>query len=261
MKNCSVNKVLKNAARVLKKHAPTILTSLSVAGMFGAVVLAVKATPEAMKRIEEKKEELDTDKLSAKETVKAAWKPYIPTAAVCVAAASCGIASNAISSKRGAVLGAALTMSETALMDYQRKAVEVVGEKKEQAIRDAIAKERVQSQPANQMPQNLSTRAGDVLCYESYTGRYFRSDSEEIQKAVYKFNRDMVFEVSSSLNDFYSILNNDDLQPNDIGDDVGWNSWCGQGMEVRFSSQLTSNEEPCLVMDYYPRPRPDYTSR
>lgn len=223
-------------------------------------MLAVKATPEAMKRIEEKKEELGTEKLPAKETVKVAWKSFVPTAAVCVATASCGIASNAISAKRGAVLGAALTMSETALMDYQRKAVEVVGEKKEQAIRDAVAKEKVQSTPVPQ-PDTLSTRKGDMLCYESYTGRYFRSDSEEIQKAVYKFNRDMLFETFASLNDFYSALNNDDLQPNDIGDDVGWNSWSGKGMEVRFSSQLSQTEEPCLVIDYFPRPRTDYTSR
>lgn len=260
MKNKTVNNAMKTVARTLKKHTPTILTGLSVAGMFGAVILAVKATPQAINEIEEEKEKLDVEKLSPKETIRAAWKPFVPTAAVCVAAASCGIASNAISAKRGAVLGAALTMSETALLDYQRKAVEVIGEKKEQAIRDAVAKEKIEKSPVAS-PDKLSTRKGDMLCYESYTGRYFRSDSEEIQKAVYKFNRDMVYEVSSSLNDFYSVLNNDDLQPNDIGDDVGWNCWSGKGMEVRFSSQLTGNDEPCLVVDYYPRPRADYTSR
>lgn len=260
MKSKNVNKALKTVARTLKKHTPAILTGLSVAGMFGAVVLAVKATPQAINKIEEKKKELDVDKLTPKETVKAAWKPFVPTAAVCIAAASCGIASNAISTKRGAVLGAALTMSETALMDYQRKALDVVGEKKEQAIRDAVAKEKIEK-TAPSSDDICSKRKGDMLCYESYTGRYFRSDPEEIQKAVYKFNRDMLYDVSSSLNEFYSMLNNDDLQPNDLGDDVGWNSWSGKGMEVRFSSQLTSNEEPCLVMDYYPRPRADYTSR
>ena len=38
----------------------------------------------------------------------------------------------------------AYTISETALKEYKDKAVEVVGPKKEQAIRDAVAKEQLE---------------------------------------------------------------------------------------------------------------------
>ena len=60
------------------KNAPQILTGIGISGMIGSTVLAVKATPKALELLNDKREELNTDTLTFKETIATAWKPYIP---------------------------------------------------------------------------------------------------------------------------------------------------------------------------------------
>ncbi len=250
-------KLAENFVRTIKKHSPVIFTGIAVAGTFGAVVLAVNATPKAERLIEQKKKELGVAKLTPVEMVKTAWKPFVPTAAVCVTSAACGIASNAISAKRGAMLGAALTLSETALMDYQRKAVEVVGETSEQAIREAVAKEKIEKKSAAK-ERVIDPGKGETLCFDTLSGRRFKSDSNLIKKAEYEFNRTMLYDGYSSLNELYALL---DLPSIKLGDDLGWNSFSGKGMTIKLSSILTEADTPCIALDYLPMPRHDYQGR
>lgn len=50
------------------RHAsPSILTGLSIAGVVGTTVMAVRATPKALQLIKDKKDELDTDHLKPME--------------------------------------------------------------------------------------------------------------------------------------------------------------------------------------------------
>lgn len=257
MSNNIAAKLAKSFVRALKKHSPAILTGIAVAGTFAATAAAIKATPKAVKLIEQKKDELGVDKLTPVETVKTVWKEYVPTVALCVTSAACGITSNAINAKRGAVLGAALTLSETALLDYQKKAVEVVGESGEKAIRDAVAKEQIEQKPVAKK-DIIDTSKGNTLCYDSMSGRYFKSDTEQIKKAEYRFNKSMLYDSYGSLNDFYDVLGLPNIL---VGDELGWNCFSGRGMEVKFSSQLAENDTPCLVLNYSPQPHHDYEGR
>lgn len=59
------------------RNASTILTCLGDVGVVATAVLAVKATPKAMRLINEAEEEKGKT-LTRMETVKATWKPYIP---------------------------------------------------------------------------------------------------------------------------------------------------------------------------------------
>ena len=63
-------------------------------------------------------------------------------------------------------------------------------------------------------------------------------------------------EMYMSLNDFYYELG---LKPTRLGDELGWNINDGL-IEVNFSSQLTEDGEPCLVMDYQIAPKYDYAN-
>jgi len=155
------------------------------------------------------------------------------------------------------MLGAALTLSETALLDYQRKAVEVVGETSEKAIRDAVAKEQIERNPVSKT-DIIKTQKGGTLCYDSLSGRYFMSDRDRIKKAENNFNRNLLYDSCLSLNEFYSQLG---LPSIELGDKIGWNSFNGRYMEVEFSSLLDENDNPCLVLTYSPRPRHDYEGR
>lgn len=68
----------KKVGRGIKKNLPKILVCGSIAGMVTSVVFAVKATPKAMILLDEKKQELGTEKLDVKTIVKTAAPAYIP---------------------------------------------------------------------------------------------------------------------------------------------------------------------------------------
>jgi len=80
MTKADVSKFLTNVKSSLSKHSPEILVGIGITGMVTTTVLAVKATPKALKLIEETKKEERKDKLTPIETVKATWKCYIPAA-------------------------------------------------------------------------------------------------------------------------------------------------------------------------------------
>ena len=52
MMNKNLSAITKNIGRKIKKHSPEILTGIGIAGMISATVMAVKATPKALKNIE-----------------------------------------------------------------------------------------------------------------------------------------------------------------------------------------------------------------
>ena len=58
-----------------------------------------------------------------------------------------------------------------------------------------------------------------------------------------------------SLNDFYSEL---DLKLSNNGYELGWKLDDGL-IEVDFSSQISDDGRPCLVIDYLVAPRYDYS--
>ena len=65
------------AQSYLKRSAPTIMTCVAAVGMVATVVMAVKATPKAIRLLEQASEEKG-EKLSGAETVKTAAPVYIP---------------------------------------------------------------------------------------------------------------------------------------------------------------------------------------
>lgn len=228
-----------------KKHAPEILTGIGLAGMISATVLAVKATPKAVRLIEEKKKVDNADKFTLKDTVKTAWKCYIPAGVATIASAACIIGASSTNLRRNAALAAAYSISETALREYKDKVVEVVGEKKEQAIQDAVSKARIENNPPRS-ESVIFTGKGETLCYDSLSGRYFKSDIDKIKKAENETNHRMLSEMCISLNELYYELGLDGI---DLGEDLGWHVENGC-FEIRFSSQLTPDNTPCLVLDY-----------
>ena len=138
MNKQAISNALKALQKTVKKHSPEILTGIGIAGMTAAAVMAVKATPKALRMVDEK-EIRDGKRLTTGEIVKTTWKCYIPPVVTGVCSAACIIGASSISARRNAALVTAYTISETALKEYRDKAVEVVGVKKEQAIRDAVA--------------------------------------------------------------------------------------------------------------------------
>ena len=104
----SISRLGKSLKSGAKKHTPEILTGLGIAGMITTTVMAVKATPKALKLIEAAEREKyneshDTDKfstgkepLTTVETVKVAWKPYVPAMVTGAASIGCLVGASSV---------------------------------------------------------------------------------------------------------------------------------------------------------------------
>lgn len=245
MNKQTIVNALNGVAKVLKKHSPEILTGIGIVGMVATTVTAVRATPKALELIDER-EIKESKRLSNMEVVQTTWKCYVPAAVTGTLSAACLIGASSVNMRRNAALATAYTLSEAALKEYKEKAVEVVGEKKEQAIRDAVAKDKVVKNPVSGS-EVIMTGKGDVLCLDVISMRYFRSSRDVLEKAANKLNRRMRDEMYISLNDFYDEIG---LVHTKIGDDLGWDIDMDGYIDLNFSAQLAEDDTPCLVIDY-----------
>ena len=258
----SISKTVKNLGGMISKNSPAILTVCAVGGLVTTAVLAVKATPKAIALLNDESEkrwrgEIIDDKgtmlgpeLSKVEIIKIAWKCYIPAGAVGFASIACIIGANHISLRRSAALASVYSITEAAFKEYQAKVIETIGNNKELKIRDEISGDRVKNNPpgANEV---IFTGKGDVLCCDSLTGRYFKSDYERIRRAINDLNHNLMSDMWLNVNDLYYELG---LSGTKLGDLMGWDLDKGL-LEVKFSSQLTPDNEPCLVLNYNVMPK------
>lgn len=245
--------ITKSFSRAMKKHSPEILTGIGVGGMIATIVMAVKATPKAILLINEREVELGVEKLPKKEVVRTTWKCYVPAAVTGVVSVACIVGASSVNVRRNAALATAYTLSETALKEYKDKVKEVVGEKKEKEVRDAIAKDQITKNPVSKSDV-IVTERGNSLCYDAFSGRYFYSDIEKIKKVENEFNHRLLQEDYLSLNEFYYELG---LSGTYIGDRLAWRADRGL-VEVNFSAQLGEDGTPTLVLEFINPPSYDY---
>lgn len=255
MKKGCTSKAAKTVWLAAKKHSPELLTGIGIAGMVTTVVLAVRATPKALRLIDEKKADIPEEETIPRiEAVKAAWKVYVPAVLTGILSTICLIGANSVNQRRNVAIAAAYSLSESALKEYREKVIDTIGERKEQGIRDDIMKDRITENPVREV---VVSDRGSTLCYDSLSGRYFKSDIEKLRRIVNDLNRRMRDEMFISLNDFYCAVDNPDLGPTKLGDMLGWNIDKGY-IDLNFSSQLTTDGTPCLVLDYTVVPEYEY---
>lgn len=261
MEKLNVSEVAKGIRIGVIKHQPEILTGIGIAGMITTTVMAVKATPRALDIMAEVKKIHDEDidrKAFAKDVLTKVAPAYIPTVIIGSLSIACLIGASSVNLRRNAALATAYTLSESALKDYRSKVIETLGEKKDQAVRDAVAKDKIEDDPVSKK-EIIITGGGDTLCYDLMCKRYFKSNIEKLKKVENELNRRMRSENYISLNEFYNEVGLDDVG---IGYEFGWNIDRGY-IELEFSCQLTDdgngNEIPCIVVGF--RNAPDYNYR
>ena len=252
-----LQKLTRQFGGILTKNSPTILTGIGVAGLVATAVMAVKATPKALEILEyetlarESETEVGVlDRFTTQEILKLTWRCYLPAAAMGLVTVGCIIGANSINLRRNAALVSLYSLSEATLKEYQAKVVETIGKNKERAIKDDIAKDKITKNPVSDK-EIVITSFGDTLCYDALSGRYFKSDIEKIRQVLNKLSRDLMTEMFIDLNSVYSDLG---LKETKMGDMVGWHIDDGL-IEADFSSQLTENGTPCLVLDFVTEPR------
>jgi len=251
--------VLKSNLRIaggfLQQNSPTILTGLAVGGFFSTIFLAVEATPKALDIIHtlELDHTIVTEdydyKLPFKEKVLWTWKCYTPAIVMGTLTVCFIVGANTINLRRNAAIVSLYSITEATLKEYQSKVVETIGEKKEKAIRDKVSQERLNKNPLRGNTL-IITGKGDTLFYDTYSGRYFKSDIEKVRKIENQFNKEIINGYWADLNTFYHMLGMPTITG---GEEVGWNT--DKLMELEFDAMLAENDQPCIVMNYISGPK------
>lgn len=252
----SVTKLFKTVQRTVIKHSPEILTAVGIAGMISTTVLAVKATPKALQEIEAAKEKENKEKLTPIETVKVAWKPYIPAIITGVASTACLIGANTVNAKRNAALATALKLSETAFSEYKDKVVEEVGEEKAKVIQEKANTERINQQVMFHEDGIVHTGDGNTLFFEPISKTVFKSSKVSIREAVNKLNWNMTYgnEPYTALADFYDAIK---IPEYALGNELGWRTDKGL-IDISFELAETNAGEPCFSLNFLVPPEWDF---
>lgn len=239
----------KNVSIFARKHSPEILTGLGVVGMIATTITAVTATPKALELVNENKDE--NGYISKKDIIKVAWKQYIPSSLIGIASIACIVGSNKVSLHRSALLAAACSISEEKLKEYKSKVVDVLGEKKEKEdVYESIIQDRIDDSPT---PTCEPKKSDDILFYDVWSGRYFYSDRNKVDRAVNELNSIFLQADQVCLNDFYDSIN---LDRNQFGYICGWNRQTTKLIEIRYSSHIAKDGNPCLAVDFFQDPTP-----
>lgn len=259
MNTQNVTKFIKTIQNGVVKHSPEILTGLGIAGMITTTVLAVKATPKALRLIEEaehaKAEKIPNEphKLTPVETAKAAWKPYIPAVVTGVTSTACLIGGLSVSARRNAALATAYQLSTTALNEYKEKVVETVGETTAKEVREKIVQDKQDKIAENKTI--IFAGDDDYLIYEPLSNQYFRSTANKIDAAVNYLNGRMIdgCEMYISLNEF---LNELGLKNSAVGHDLGWS--VHKRIDLTYDDGRDEKGRPCAVIAYLQPPFHDF---
>lgn len=261
MKNSLVklSSELKDASKIAKCNAPTLLTVAGVGGFISTVFMAIKATPKAMAEMDRVEKELPDDTSKPKkifEKTKVVLPIYLPTIIMGGSSIACVIGANNISTSRLAAATTACELSEKAFNEYKTAVIEKIGEKKENEVRDEIAKKHVAESVYDDDDEALQPITGTQLFMDSLSGQYFRSTKDDIYRALMDFQRWLMLEDFATVNEWYSHIPTEDLKQIRIGDRLGFNST--QGLDIYWSVQMAPNGEPVTVLEYRTPPTYDF---
>ena len=220
-----MNGLLNHAGRFVKKNSATILTCVGGVGVVSTAILAAKATPKAIKLLEEAKKEKQ-EELTNWEIVRVAGPAYIPTVITGAATLACIFGANVMNKRSQAALMSAYALLDTKFKEYKDKVKELYGEETHQEIVNAIAVEKADDVYVRSeclcMNCDLATEENDgepKLFYDEHSNRYFEATIEQVIQAEYHLNRNFTLRGYVYLNEFYEFLG---LSITEYGDVMGW---------------------------------------
>lgn len=245
------NELGKQALHYIKGNAPELLTGVAVVGVGVTAYLTDRGARKAQKAVEEvwasdaPMSNLDPPLEQLKRKAQIMLPHYAPAIAAGTVTIACIITSNRSGNKRTAAALAAYSLTEKAFTEYQRHVVQEIGEKKEKAIRDKAAADRVAKTYDSAAP--IVVGDGNVLCHEQYTDRYFMCEMETLRRAqnVVNHRAQTGGLTVCPLDDFYDEVG---LPYTSNSGRVGWRA--ERLMELDFTSVLTGDGKPCLSFSY-----------
>ena len=234
----------KTIGSFIRRRSPEILTGIGVAGMGVSVIFAVRATPKAVKAIEE----IPKEEQKPLTVVKKTWKYYVPAAVSFVVGASCVISATCTNYHIKAALAAACSVTENTMKDYKGAVKEVVGDRTEEKIEER-AKVRAAERHEFQDGKTYELTGTESAVFDPWTGKDFPYDIDKLKRAIEDISYRLQTERYLTLNDFYDQA---ELPLIKGGGVLGWVAEKGP-IRPNFSSTLV-NDRPCLVLGFSRNP-------
>lgn len=148
MKKPNLQRLAQRSKIYLRKASPTILSGLGAAGVIVTSVLAVHATPKALRKIRADSKvnhDGDPEACSKLEAVRSAWVCYIPAAISGTATILCIFGANVLNKRQQASISSAYALLNSSYQDYKDKLKELYGEEAHQKIIDSIMVEKAEN--------------------------------------------------------------------------------------------------------------------
>ena len=199
-----------------KRNSSTILTCVGSIGVVTTAVLAVKATPKAIRLLESDEEEKG-EELTTLETIKIAGPAYIPAAITCVSTIACIFGANILSKCQQASLMSAYALVENSYKEYKNKLKTLYGDDADKKITKEIVKDRYEN-------YDVSVSDEKQLFFDYFSMRYFESTMEEVLIGENNFNKNLTLNGYASLNELYDSLG---IPRVDYGYELGWSHEAG----------------------------------
>lgn len=257
LRNVNLKNLWRGVCMFEANYRPQILSGLAVGGLWISMGLTYQAAPKIQRVIKEKKEDLskippeDKNAMSvvkkelAIEVAKHAAAPVLMGAVSSAAM----IGSTSVSTKRIAAITAAYSATEATLSSYRDKVKELMGEQKDRKIIDAIASDNLNAHPLTEDTPIYQTGNGETKFYDPWTGRYFYSSPEAVQRAFNELTYQCQMEDYVTQNDLYEKLNLPEAKGGEV---FGWtidNRKKGL-IDIGFSAILDSQQRPVAVLEY-----------
>lgn len=262
-----INDIPKRVQEFASDNASTLLTAGAVVGTVATGLLAGRAGYKYAKLIEEAElerrgsvsddewgdVERENVRLSKLEKVQVAGVHVIPPVVTGGLTIGAIVFANRMNAQKAAALAAAYGLSQKQLEDYKTKVAEKLTGPKNQQIKDEVAQQQIDDNPVSK--QVIIVAGGDVLCYDTTSGRYFRSSMERIKRAENELNQELFDTQMASLSEYYVKLG---LPATGMSDLLGWTAFEDGIIELEVTTGESENREPCFIITPSRTPEPNF---
>lgn len=230
--------ILRTAQTFILRNSHHILTGLALLGVGASVALSVRAD-----RIMHEWDIDEFEQLTKEQRIKLYARIYAPPAIAILTTGVCIVGAHSISVKRESSLLLAYEGTRQMYDRYRMTVQERLGSEEKQIAEKAASK----AQPVPR--ETIVYGEGDCLFYDAYSGRYFKSTVNKIDRVVNELNYTLLREMCVSLNEFYAGIGLEDIS---LGDQLGWNEQ--RQIEVHYGSRVTEEGRACIVLDFVIEP-------
>ena len=219
--------------KILRRNSSTILTCIGAVGVVVTVVMAVRATPKALKLLDETKDKKG-EELTTLEVIKTAAPVYIPPVIIGVSTLACLFGANVLNQKNQASLVSAYALLDNYHKEYRKTLIRLHGEEADIEIRNEMARAH-----CGYHHIGLDVPDGKFVFYDEISGESITCYEREIMDAEYHLNRNFTMRGYASLNEFYMFLG---LPETDFGEELGWSMSDGYSW-IDFEHRLISQDD------------------